>query len=348
MSSSLQETLRDKHSVNIRYGKEIDYSRFKKRGFSDIQARIEALRDEAARYISKATIVLDTCPLCKSKDMDPFVTIHGYPYSKCRNCALVFLQRRLSTEALIEFWVTAVSGTTYADPEVYEYRRENVARPKVDFVLEYWQASPGKWLDLGCGIGDVLSVAKEYGWRVLGLEVSEDCVQFAQSKYSVPILQMTVQQYLNDPSFESEWDIISAIGYYDAVDNLYEEFTIAAGLLRPGGFLFTLSPHHQSLSMALAQRYPNKPCRFICPPGSTSFFCKETYGFIADEFGFVQKAFWYCGMDVYDMINYLVVLLRIEPNSAEHTSLQANLAEFQLAIDKMQMSDYVHVLYQKR
>lgn len=348
MLSKRQTVSVDGSPIEIRYGKKIDYGKFKKKIISDVQSRIDAIKEEAEQYLTKATREVDCCPLCRSVKIIPFATVHRYPYARCQNCELVFLQRRLSPGGLIEFWKTAVSATTYADPSIYEYRRDNVARPKVDFALGYWQGQPGRWLDIGCGSGDLISVAKQYGWKVLGLELSESCIEVAEEHFNVPVHQMTVQQYHHQPFYQNDWDIISAIGYYDAVDDLREEFKIASSLLKKDGFLFTLSPHHQSISMALALRYPTMPHRFICPPGSTNFFCEQTYNYIAEHFGFKLRAFWYCGMDAYDLNNYLHALQRSLPDSNETDSLQESLFQFQLAVDMMQMSDYVHVLFQKK
>ncbi len=348
MIVSIEQQAGEGDQADIHYGKAIDYSQFKPKIVSDVVGRLQAIHSEAQTWLPRAVERRRECPLCVSRRIDHFATIHGYDYARCGICNLTFLQTRLPQDVLIEFWLNATSGSTYADAEAYRYRRSNVARPKVDFALAYYQGETGRWLDLGCGVGDMLSVVGEMGWQTLGLEISADCVAFGREHFDVPIRQMTIQDYVGSAEFEERWDVVSAIGYYDAVDKLREELELASGLLRPGGLLFTLSPQHECLSMALALRYPERPYRFICPPGSTNFFSRQTYEYIGGAFGLEPIAYWYMGMDGYDMINHLVGMERLQPEADTYARLQNGLADWQLAIDKMQMSDYVHVLYRKK
>ena len=334
-------------AVSMRYGKGVDYSRFKSSVVAEIGSTIAHTRRIAEQFRPKATRELDTCPLCRSKNISPCIVIYDYPYFKCGKCALVFLQKRLPPDALVEYWKTGLRSGTYADAATYTYRLEHVARPKVEFVLEHWNAPPGKWLDLGCGIGDALVVANEKGWTTLGLEVSEPCCEFARSRFGLPVLQTTIQGYQASPSRQQDWDVIFASGYFDLIDALQEELILARDLLKRGGLLFMKNPNWKSLSMSLACKNPQNMHRFVCPPGTTGLFCDVTYEVICRDFGFTKKAFWHFGMDIYELLNQLVSLGHMEAGSKERTALSAHMPEFQLALDKMGMSDYTHVLLQK-
>lgn len=176
-------------TCSIRYGKAVDFSKLKQGIMGDVGAAITRIRQAAEHFYPRATRALKACPLCRSTDIHPFANIYDYPYFKCQRCALVFLQKRVPPETLVEYWELGVASGTYADPATYAYRLEDVARPKVEFVLEHWDSPPGRWLDLGCGIGDALVVAKEKGWDIVGLEVSGVCCEFAKSRLKAPVLR---------------------------------------------------------------------------------------------------------------------------------------------------------------
>ncbi|MBI2524639.1 MAG: class I SAM-dependent methyltransferase [Candidatus Rokubacteria bacterium] len=332
---------------SVRYGKPIDYSRLKPRVMADVRATIERIRALAEHFRPRAVRELDACPLCDAKDIHPYVHVFGYPYYRCERCSLVFLQRRLSPEALIAYWREGSTSDTYADPETYRYRREQVARPKVDFVLGQWSGARGRWLDLGAGIGDTVSLVSEHGWQGVGLEVSATCRAFARDVLGVDLLDQPIQEHARvvEPG---HYDVVSAIGYLEHVDRPAEEIGLAARVLRAGGLFLMFNPNWQSLSMALAQKNPDNLYRFIHPPASTHVYSEATHEFICREFGFRMRAQWFFGMDAFELLNQLVSLGRLEPDSAEYRALHSSISEIQLAIDRMRTCDYIHVLLEKR
>ncbi|EMO28576.1 methyltransferase domain protein [Leptospira interrogans serovar Bataviae str. HAI135] len=93
--------------------------------------------------------------------------------------------------------ITYWSEVTYANKETCYYRRDNVAKPKVNFLEQYIdERSSGIWLDIGSGIGDLVSVVKEKGYEAIGLELSDVSVKFAKDVFGLDLIQNTIEEFI--------------------------------------------------------------------------------------------------------------------------------------------------------
>ena len=61
-----------------------------------------------------------------------------------------------------------MSKQLYEDKEKSNYRLKQVVAPKIKFVLnQFPKKFTGKWLDVGCGTGELIKEIKEYGWEAM-------------------------------------------------------------------------------------------------------------------------------------------------------------------------------------
>ena len=89
----------------------------------------------------------------------------------------------------------------------------NVALLKVEFAERYLEQRGGLWLDVGAGIGDMVSVAGEWGYQAVGLELSKISVAFAKEVFGVDLLPMTMDEYLTEnPDNAGNVSMVSMIG----------------------------------------------------------------------------------------------------------------------------------------
>lgn len=105
-------------------------------------------------------------------------------------------------------------------------------------------ATSGKWIDVGCGSGELLAQLKLKGWNVFGTEFSESAVLLCESKG----ISMK-KGPLNAADFEeNSFDVISSIEVLEHINNPHEEIGNFRKLLRTGGAVYINTPNFNSFS----------------------------------------------------------------------------------------------------
>lgn len=114
------------------------------------------------------------------------------------------------------------------------------------FFKEELQHSPGRVLELGCGSGNNLMLFHEFGWQVVGVDISTDSL--ADASYNlgggtdtVTLLQADLAQGM--PALIGEFDaiILPSINYYVPRASFRNLLTECSHLLRKGGLFYLRS-----------------------------------------------------------------------------------------------------------
>jgi SAM-dependent methyltransferase len=174
------------------------------------------------------------------------------------------------------------------------YFAEKASRPEVsptrrivDYkrALRYLEQVTGsrRLLDIGCGAGVFLSLAKRNRWNVSGVELSPKLASICKATLNVPIANGRFEEMeLPRKSFDviTLWDVIEHV--LDPVACIRQ----ARELLKPGGILVFCTPDENSLLAKIgfalykvtASRY-SYPAFALHPPYHTYFFSRK--GFIS-------------------------------------------------------------------
>jgi 2-polyprenyl-3-methyl-5-hydroxy-6-metoxy-1,4-benzoquinol methylase len=110
----------------------------------------------------------------------------------------------------------------------------------------------GRILDVGCGRGELLKIAREQGWDAVGIEPSSTFAEFARKYSGAKVLNQPVESCDLEPqSFDVV--ILSAV-----LEHLYrpnETLQALARALRPGGALFVDVPNERGLYFRMGNLY---------------------------------------------------------------------------------------------
>ena len=106
-------------------------------------------------------------------------------------------------------------------------------------LINSLQPEKGSILDIGAGTGDFLSVAKNNGWKTVGVEPSEKAKAIAKKK-GVSFVEQTSK--LDNHSF----DVISMWHVLEHVPNLENQIKELKRLLKPNGTLIIAVPNFKS------------------------------------------------------------------------------------------------------
>lgn len=179
------------------------------------------------------------CSACGSHDYDHY-PVHlnpwlpqDYTYSKCQACGFVYVNPRPTPEEVEEIYTAHTNPFDQQEYEGMDVERSTLLR----LVRRIKKIIPeGRMLDMGCGRGDFLRIAKDHGYDVQGSDLST-----ASGPHDdVPIFQ----GFLKDANFESEsFDIIVTRNTLEHIFDPNEDLRELNRLLKPGGLLYVKVPH---------------------------------------------------------------------------------------------------------
>ena len=122
--------------------------------------------------------------------------------------------------------------------KLYHFIKNIALKNKLNLINSL-QLHKGKILDIGSGTGDFLSVAKNDGWKTVGIEPSDKAKAIAKSK-GVSFVEQTSE--LENHSF----DVISMWHVLEHVPDLDKQIKELKRLLKPTGTIIIAVPNFKS------------------------------------------------------------------------------------------------------
>jgi len=167
-----------------------------------------------------------SCPVCGSHALTP---VFDPPLMQCRGCGLV-----LRNQAGAQEQVRGGFEAIYRDPEDEQWVQER-RRPLYEEFLARCRPVPGKnrLLDVGCGSGVFLRLARAANWDVMGTEIAEAAVQAARAAgLSVRLASLPTADLP-----ESSFNVVTLWNVLDFIPDPLEHLRAARRILVPGGLL---------------------------------------------------------------------------------------------------------------
>ncbi|HAH05452.1 MAG TPA: hypothetical protein DCM05_02825 [Elusimicrobia bacterium] len=190
---------------------------------------------------------------------------------RCRACGMVYTSPRPDPEALLE---------GYRTTEDEDYRRESESRCMngyLSLALLRRHVRSGRLLEVGCSAGFFLNAART-SFEVTGVEPSRWAREYAAKTLHLPKVVETLQgERFPDAHFDAA-ALIDVIEHLDDPRGMMRE---VARVLRPGGFLYLVTPDIESLSARLLRGY-----WWGLRPAHIQYFSPRTLKTLLDKAGF--------------------------------------------------------------
>lgn len=176
------------------------------------------------------------CLLCNSDKLQELNKYASNYLVKCGSCHFVFCQRIPTGEELTAHYNS--------------YKRDNYISPitikRYNELLDTFEKyrKTNNIIDIGCGDGYFLEVAKKRGWNVYGTEYTDAAIDICRKK-SITVHQgiLKADNYKNNM-----FDVVTSFEVIEHINNPIEEVKNIKAILRKGGALYITTPNFNSLS----------------------------------------------------------------------------------------------------
>lgn len=201
------------------------------------------------------------CYHCGRKDVASEFVAARFRHVRCAGCGMVYVSPRLKAGLLHDSY----DEEGYADyyklkilPSL-QYRREVIGWRKYDQIMRF-VSGPGTVLDIGCGVGDLLSLFKDRGWTCRGIEFNRFAAAFARETFGLDVVAQSVMDL--DPSGR-RYDCIMLWG---VLEHFTEPLAVLAKvyeMLKPEGVLVLEVPSGDSVLVRYVEQFGGPVRRII-------------------------------------------------------------------------------------
>ena len=179
------------------------------------------------------------CPLCHSAELGALNEQYAHAFLvRCQHCGLVFCQRIPTQQELVDHYSKYPRNTSISPLTIKRYE---------ELLLQFEPyRRTGKILDIGCGDGHFLEVAKRKGWDVYGTEFNREAVEVGEQK-GIKMHEGLIQQF----SLANEFDVITSFEVLEHITDGNEHVAKIQSLLRKGGLFYFTTPNFNAFSRRL-------------------------------------------------------------------------------------------------
>ncbi len=219
------------------------------------------------------------CPICEKDDAAQLFDKDSLSVVICQHCRLRYVNPRVNRQML---------ETTYTETYYPPDKVERIHTGSMEWLqmrerlteLEARHPSKGRLLDVGCGIGTFLHLARERGWESHGIDPSKSGSTFAKEQY-----KLNVQcGYIFDANFPSAY--FDAITLYHVLEHISELNPFLSELRRvlnpQSGTLVIEVPNGESLQSRLQKAdWP-----YVHPRDHLYYFSAHSLPTLLEKHGF--------------------------------------------------------------
>jgi 2-polyprenyl-3-methyl-5-hydroxy-6-metoxy-1,4-benzoquinol methylase len=190
------------------------------------------------------TYQVAACPSCGGDRFHELALGPEASLRTCDGCALVFAPAYADpADIYVDGYLSGETdfGLDIMHPLFQEYLA-HVARRRLTLIEKV--ARPGSLLDVGCGTGEVLLVARERGWDVHGVEPVEASATFAVRERGLDVRAALLEE---SGLPERTYDVVTAFHVLEHMTDGLGFLRMISRWARPGGHVVIEVPNWRSI-----------------------------------------------------------------------------------------------------
>ena len=202
------------------------------------------------RYIRKENVweEVSNCSVCGSIIAEPFLSRFGLDIYRCVTCSHRYLNPRLKFPVAEELYANdKTASDIYTSQSQIEIDRKKYSYG-IDLIEMLLPPSTERIMDVGCGAGVFLEVARERGWKqCVGIDINHRY----KSRYEDVDGVQYILSSLEDLQLELVGGDYDCITMWSVLEHIYDTQLCVErikSLLKPNGLLFILVPNIDSLA----------------------------------------------------------------------------------------------------
>ncbi len=230
-----------------------------------------------------------TCPICGSQSISIIYNFSNFSVLNCKNCLNAWRSNMYDKKRIEEIYCL----DDYEENPYFSYDLNSVMnmgnnrfrnyRKALDFLKDI--GVHGRLLDIGCGTGTFLALAKTYGWDLTGIEISEDLSK--RCSQNVPGAEIINERFEDADLPAGEFALISM---WDVIEHVIDPVGVIRRirtLLADGGVALFCTPDEDSflakLGKALYRANVDGPALALHPPNHTYFFSRNGFKYMMED-----------------------------------------------------------------
>lgn len=215
------------------------------------KAEYDRLLDPGTGLVRAELTEHRNCPLCGADDYSTIFIKWGFPHVRCHHCTMIYVTPILRSEVQdAEHWSSPFNATWMSVLLSEPQRRFDAAKFAYGLdLIEGVVTQRGRILDIGCGTGHFLEIARDRGWTGVGFDLVKHMVRHAQG-LDLDVRHGTLQRGAFSPGS------VDAVTLWEVLDYIREPqpFLLeVARVLRPGRVLLILVENIDSIALRVMQ-----------------------------------------------------------------------------------------------
>jgi 2-polyprenyl-3-methyl-5-hydroxy-6-metoxy-1,4-benzoquinol methylase len=206
------------------------------------------------------------CPHCTSKRKKNTFELNKFLHHTCVDCECVYVSPRLNDVALEELYADEYYSEMFNKAMIpfFDKRKELIGQSKysqvIDSLNSIRQKHPNslRVLDIGAGIGEVISVFNDDGHDCEAVEVNSAAIEHLKN-IGIKVFEDSFFNYNSNEKF----DVIMAWGVIEHITDPSLFLDKVYSLLSPSGIFVSEVPHSQSILVDYCQKSGKDPLRIL-------------------------------------------------------------------------------------
>lgn len=232
---------------------------------------------------------LNYCPLCDtektSMPIEHFVDAKcTYALYECGFCKAQFWEPFKNPGAA---WYE--SDERYADRNADPILKPNEKHIGVMDFLK--RGKTGRVLDVGCGVGNFLALARERGWECWGIDFDKDAIAAGKRVYGLENLFVADLVEFAHTHPELKFDLITFFDVFEHLDNHNEFLALVKNMLTPGGSIALSVPYRRGWRWLMPHDLPPRHLTRWDEHSLENIFSK--HGFRIQMLRYVPASFYF-------------------------------------------------------